>query len=239
MNARILCSTLAISLLSAAPALALPSQASFAYTGGPDSFVELSINGGSVTRSAVSRGWITQGGDNNGGDMVGNYIVGVCGSDDICGGDDLDRHNYFVFDLDGVGFIEDAVLLLTQPLDAFGDAGLNGYISNQPSHVYSVWDSSVAPDDIGGVNEVSLFNDLASGVLLGDVTVTEASNGTSVAVAFNSDGLSVLRGAGSGRVALGGALDIRRVDVPAPGALTLMVVGLGVALTALRRRRAV
>lgn len=214
-------------------AIAALSQGSFAYTGGPPTPTTLLINGG-TTLSATNRGWIRSDGLNNGGGADNNYFVGICGSSDICGGDDFDRNNYFTFDLSSIGAVSSAVLFLTQP----GDAVVQGYVSSKPSHVYTVWDTLVDPSLISGTNNASLFTDLSGGMSFGSVVVDPTTNGTKVGITFNAAGLSALNAAvgAGGQVAFGGSLNINTSSVPEPATWAMMIMGFGLMGAAMRRR---
>jgi hypothetical protein len=240
----------AAALAGVVGALALPAQAglsnsSFSYTGGnPDAVVTLKMNG-ATTVLATRRGWVAQDGDNNYdlannlGLADGNYIVGVCGSSDSCRGDDLERNNYFTFDLANFDPVQSAVLSLYQPLDAYTDfgaaPGLNGFISFLPSHTYTLWD---ADSDLT-LDGVSIYNDLKSGISFGDATLTAASNGTFVNIVLNAAGLNAINSAiqNGGAFQLGGSLNFPGTGaVPEPATWATMLAGFGLVGVASRRR---
>ena len=88
-----------------------------------------------VSVDAVDSGWYDETGSHGGGNT--NYLVGICGSADVCSGDDLDRHNFFVFDLSSVagGPAIGATLRRFLPTP-------DGFISVDAAETYSVFDSA-------------------------------------------------------------------------------------------------
>jgi hypothetical protein len=218
---------LAIAIAATLPtaAMALPSRASFAYSGAP---VSLFING-TTTIDAVSQGWISNGGINNGG--AGNYIAGRCGSDDVCFGDDSIYNNYFVFDLSGISAISSAELRLAQPSP-------NGYISSEAFETYSVWDTDVSASAMTSTSSVAFHNDLMTGVSFASGTVDASTIGSVTSFTFNAAGLNALNANAGGLYGFGGTLSIEGVPgVPEPASWAMLIAGFGLTGAVMRRRR--
>ena len=225
--------------IAAVPAAAAPSNASFSYTGGPiegRATLILETDSGTVEIASSRRGWVTETGLNNfGPGDVGNYIVGRCGSSDACAGDNLERNNYFQFDVVGVQGILAATLQLRQPQDAFGSPGLNGYLGNQASHIYKLYDVFTSLD--GGLD---LFDDLRTGNSYGSFTLDASTNGTLVNLSLNSFALtSIVDAQGSGGLFnLGGTIELGSVvGVPEPSSWAMLIAGFGLVGATARRRR--
>ena len=224
---------LAIALAATLPAtaMALPSRASFAYSGG--GVAQLFVNG-STTISAVSQGWVANNGLNNGGGAGGNYIAGRCGSSDVCSGDDSIYNNYFVFDLSGISAISSAELRLAQPSS-------NGYISSAAFETYSVWDTDVSAGAMDSTFGIAFHNDLMSGVSFASGTVDASTMGTITSFTFNTAGLNALNANAGGLYGFGGTLGIAGVTggVPEPTSWAMLIAGFGLTGAAMRRRRTV
>jgi hypothetical protein len=184
-----------------------------------------------------------------------NYLAG-----DLTG---VERHNFVVFDLTGVtDEIVTASVHLYNPDNAL--PGLRGYISPDASEALALYDVSTDINTLRlsqvGAAGIAIFNDLGSGIVLGDRSVSAADNGTTISIALNADGLAVLNAARGGLVAIGGALttlgsfgdeyvfgfseaignpsvrqlNFRTVEVPEPATLSLLVLG---GIVAAGRRR--
>lgn len=216
---------LGLSALSPA-VLAGPSDHSFAWTAGSGGSAELWLDGGSVVLTATNRGWIAQNGTNNFGGASGNYIAGVCGSSDACLGDDLDRHNYFVFDLSDVHSVSSAELRLLQP------ASPDGFASQWPSLTYSLYDVTAGYPTDPIYDQLALYADLGSGISFGSVVLDSSSNGTTVVITFNAAGISELYSSLDSQFYVGGA-----VAVPEPETYAMLLAGLGLLGFAARRRK--
>lgn len=224
----------AIAAAISAPALAGPSRHSFAWTHQGGTAV-LVLNG-SNSITADLRGWVDEAGFNNGGGANANYIAGICGSADACGGDDKDHNNYFVFDLAGFnGAITSAELRLFQPINP--PATGPGFLSTNPSETYTLWDTDLAAAAIGG-GGLGLFADLAGGISFGSVLVDSSTNGNIVSIALNAAGLVALNSFKrlNERAVFGGSLNIG-AGVPEPASWAMMLAGFGLAGSAIRRRR--
>ncbi|WP_243453869.1 PEPxxWA-CTERM sorting domain-containing protein [Sandaracinobacteroides saxicola] len=226
-------SLIAAALLAGSSAFAAPSNHSFAWTGGStQGSAVLSLDG--VDYTALSRGWVAQNGDNNGGGAVGNYIVGVCGSSDACNGDDLERNNYFVFNLSGASMnFSTAVLKLGQPEDSFGGAGQDGFLSYLPNHTYSLYDVLSDPAGSG----TALYSDLGSGTMFGMKVLDISSNGSIVSITLNAAGNAAIVSAldAGGTFWIGGSLNAP-VVVPEPATWAMLIAGFGLVGMAMRRR---
>jgi hypothetical protein len=150
---------------------------------------------GTVNVSNSDSGWYDDTGFHDSTNK--NYISGFAGAPD--------HHDYFVFDLSGItGNVTGAQLQLFNPGDP--NDGYNG--PSGSSITYSVFDvstsiSNLESDNIGATG---IFNDLGSGTSYGSVSVSAASNGTTVTITFNSAGLSAIQSAEGGSFAVGGAL---------------------------------
>ena len=217
--------------------LAATSNVTFEYTGGnPDAFATLLIDGNTLL-TATNRGWIDQTGLNNAGGPDGNYIAGFCGSSDACKGADLEYHNYFKFDLASISSAGSAILNLYQPDDAFGFAGLDGYVSPNPSITYALYDFT-SGGDISAATGFGAYQDLANGLSFGSTVITAASNGGTVSFALNAAGLTALNASAGGAFAFGGAiLNAAPPAVPEPASWAMMVGGFGLIGGGLRQRR--
>jgi len=224
--------TLAGMTTISAAALAGPSDHSFAWTQQSIGSATLLVNGSSVF-TASNRGWVNDAGANNFGGTGGNYIAGICGSSDGCGGSDDDHHNYFAFNVVGLTGVSSAVLRLYQPSATdTGNATQVGFLSQSSSLSYTLWDALLDPTSSSGMG---LYNDLASGASFGSIIVDASTNGTTVSVTLNANGLTALQAAAAtgGAFYLGGAIGA----VPEPETYALMLLGLGAVGAAARRRK--
>jgi PEP-CTERM motif len=220
---------LAVALAASLPtaAMALPSRASFAYSGA--SVAQLFVNG-TTTLSAVSQGWISNGGLNNGGG-INNYIAGRCGSDDVCFGDNSIYNNYFVFDLEGISAISSAELRLAQPSP-------NGYISSEAFETYSVWDTDVSAGAMNSASGIAFHNDLMTGVSFASGNVDASTIGTITSFTFNAAGLNALNANAGGLYGFGGTLSVAGAPgVPEPASWAMLIAGFGLTGAVMRRRR--
>lgn len=152
-----------------------------------------------ITLDASLRGWYLDNGYALAGKANQNYVAG-----DLY---NREHRNWFTFDLSGVaGTVVAATLLLDNPI--VSDQGAApGYASADPSETYSVFDVSAANTaSLGLGSSVPIFTDLGSGTHYGSVTATAASNGTTVAIALNTDALASINAVLGGTIAFGGAI---------------------------------
>lgn len=243
-----------------AAAIAAPSNASFSYTAGPPGGALLVLNG-STTLTATNRGWYQENGvgnngqirdgngdpifDDNGNPVLannqdGNYLVGLCGTSDVCRGDDIVRNDYFVFDLsDFADAITSATLQLNQPDDAYGIAGLDGYNSASPFLTYTSYDVVTDIATLVGqdTNSVAIYDDLQSGAVYAATIIPATSNGSVIAIDFNGDGLAALNRSLGSRFAVGGSINeaISVSNAPEPATWAMMIAGFGLVGAASRR----
>lgn len=206
--------------------------------------------------NAIDSGWYNQTGMHFASND--NYLAG-----DLSG---IEFHNFIVFDLtDVVTDIVSASLLLYNPDNAL--PALRGYVSPDPTETYQVYDVSTPIATLSlsnaGAAGVAIFDDLGSGTVFGQQTVSAADNGTVVSIVLNAEGIAALNAARGGQFAIGGALttlgspgdefvfgfaqlldnpQVRRLEfnsVPEPTTVTLLAIGGAFALRArFGRRRA-
>jgi hypothetical protein len=203
--------------------------------------------------NAIDSGWYNSAGmhvaQNN------NYIVG-----DASG---TERRNFVVFDLTTVtDEILSASLDLYNPDDDL--PALRGYVSPDPTESLALYEVTTAVDDVRlsqtGAAGVAIFDDLGSGVVFGERSVSAADNGTVVSIVINANGLAALNAARGGLFAIGGALttlgsvgdeyvfgfsqsignpEVRQLTIETaavPEPVSASLLALGLLLTVLRRR---
>lgn len=187
---------------------------------------------------------------------IDNYIVG-----DLGFLNSLEVRNFIVFDLTMiVDEILGASVQLYNPDNAV--SFLRGYASPDPTEIYQLYDVTTPIATLSASNAgsagIAIFNEIGSGTVLGQQTVSAADNGTIVSIALNPDGLMALNNARGGLFAVGGAIttlgtlgsefvfgfttapsnpDVRQLEfstVPEPA--TIALLGLGVVLGVHRRR---
>jgi hypothetical protein len=219
----------------ASPASAGNSYSTFSFSGG--NAVSLVLNGGASTLTATNTGWYTDAGMHSSDNP--NYIAGVCGSSDFCAGDDVIRNDYFVFDL---SHFTDTILsatmsMLQNPLPS------GGYISSAPFITFTNYDVSTAFSSLVAdqTSAASTYTDLGSGVIYAQTNILSTSDGTTVNINFNVDGLAALNASRGGNFATGGSVlqAAQQAGVPEPASWALMIGGFGLAGASLRRRRAI
>lgn len=213
---------------------ALLSETVFAFSSiGENSVLELTTAGGTLQLSAIGRGWYEAGGSSNGSDAGNNYIAGICGTEDACDGGDAVLRNWFIFDLEGVlGPVTAATLYLDVP-------GSGGFLSPQGSETYTLYALDLGTAAIAGGAGLSGYNDLGDGTVYGSRAYTAADMGSGPGIVLNAGALSAINNAVGGDFGLGGTITTLNFDqggeVPEPATVVLM--GAGLALLALRRRK--
>lgn len=205
------------SLLFAGGALALPSNAFFSFS--PFGVQELIIttDAGVFTISASTTGWWDENGDHLSSNP--NYIMGVCGADDSCFGDNLDRRDFFTFDLSNV-----TGTILSASLNIGNSA--SGYYGPAGGLALSFFDVFTDLDVLSGSGSglTGIFADLGSGDLLASFLAMPTDVSAQVLISLNATGLAHLARAFGGRWGIGGAIIVDRV--PEPTVLLLLSLGL-------------
>ena len=193
----------------------------------------LVTTGGPKTLNATSMGWWDSTGAHTASNT--NYIAGVCSSTDACVGDDLNHHDFFVFNLASIGStITSAQLSLFNPT--------NGYVSDTSALTMSFFDvtTPISTLTASGSGQVAIYNDLGSGTLyVSSQSVNAASNNAQLSFSLTAAGVAGLDAArfvAGTQVAVGGAIDAVAAPVPEPSSMLLFGLGL-VALLMSRRLR--
>ena len=206
------------------PAMAVPSRVLFGFSG--STAVELVVDG-TTTILASDTGWYSALGvhdDNN-----PNYFVGLCGDGCDPKGEFRD---FAVFDLGEGISATSAVIRLFNPLI--------GYISPNPSELYSLYDVSTGVRDLmaSQSDATDIFDDLGSGLLFGSRTVLSGDAGVYVEITLTADGIDSLNRA-IGNWAVGGAVDLSEAPAPepVPEPTTLLLLGSGLVLGRRLRKR--
>jgi len=220
---------LLLASLAAASAIAAPSYTVFAYSTASDATsLTIDTTDGTFFLDALDRGWYDSFGLTNGASPNNNFIAGICGSSDECNGDDVDRRNWFRFDLSGVtGMVLDAFLTLRVPSP-------DGYIGPTPTVPYFVYDVEGDFDELGTVDSLLTYVDLGTGPLFGSVVTTDADEGSDVFVFLNAAALAAIQSNLGGNFAVGGSVDTSLI-VPEPATVGL-AAGALLGLAALRKR---
>jgi len=214
---------------------AVLSEAVFAYTNsGFSTILELETAGGTIQLDAIARGWYQADGGDNGSSSGSNYIAGVCGSLDSCSGNDTPLRNWFAFDLEGIqGPVTAATLFLAVPPDNGGDLG---FYSPQGTETYSLYSIELGVPAIVAGAGIPGYDDLGTGTEYGSNTYTAADMGTTPGIVLNAAALAAINEAVGGDFGIGGALTtLENSEVPEP--LTWTMMGAGLSLLALRRRK--
>lgn len=122
-----------------------------------------------------------------------NYLAGYIGNE---------YRNFFVFDLTGViQPIASATLNLSLP-----GVPRPGYDSPDPSGNFELHDVVTSISSLtAGTGGVAAFNDLASGVVFGDRSITNADAGTVVDIPLNASAIAAMN-SNHGLFAMGGSV---------------------------------
>ena len=226
-------------------AQALTSSAVFGYSGAApsDTRLELVTNTGVYTLGPTNRGWVDSFGGNNGASISNNYIAGLCGDDDSCGGSPDHWRNWMAFSLVTTAFstITSANLLLYVPNPGGGDQGVYASLGDP---TYTLWDVTQPVGNFtGGSAGFAEFMDLGSGVAFGSRVYSLADQGATTTVALNAAAVAYLNANMQNTVVLGGAVTPIPVQaplaVPATSSTMLALVALllaAAAVVGLRRR---
>lgn len=194
------------------------SRAVFAFSGGEVARLELN---GTTTLEASNQGWWDQFGSHASDNP--SYVAGLCGTSDACMNlQDTVYRDFFVFDLSNfVGTVNSAKLILFNPADPPGP----GYISTHPVEIFEVRGINISPLNLtaNGTLRTDIFNDLGSGSLYGQVSISEADDGTDVTIALNALSVQTIRATVGSTIAFSGSVR----DIPEPRAACLTAVGLG------------
>jgi hypothetical protein len=153
-----------------------------------------------ISVSALDSGWYDEGGLNHPDNL--NYAVGYSGEPNP------DARDFFVFDLGSVtGTVIGATLRAYNPSKAEGYGG-DGFVSTSATETLGLFEVSTAIADLraGVMNPSAIYQDLGTGTLFGERTVSVADNGTFVDTVLNSNALAAINAALGNEWAIGGAL---------------------------------
>lgn len=180
----------------------------------------LNTAAGTTTLGAVNTGWWDSTGFHDATNP--NYGIGD-------GNSTPDHHNFFVFDLANVsGLVTGAQLSIGNPA--------NGYLAPIPAGPTSVsfFDVFTAIPTLtaSGAGQVGIFNDLGSGVLYSQRTVSAADNATQVIFSLNAQAVNAINAAKGSKFAVGG-----KIDATVPEPLTVATLSLGLLVLVLAGRR--
>jgi hypothetical protein len=132
--------------------------------------------------------------------MFGDYFPGS--TNYIVGYDVPEYRNFFVFDLSGVVQpIASATLDLYLP-----NTSGKGYFSSHPSENFQLHDVVTSISNLtAGTGGLAAFNDLGSGVVYGNRSISDADEGTVVEILLNTSAVASMN-ANHGLFAMGGSL---------------------------------
>jgi PEP-CTERM motif len=208
----------AFTLGAAAPALAVDTWL-FGYSPAGQQL----LTDGTNDFQASNTGWFNQLGQHSGGNT--NYFVGNFGGN-------FELRNFFSFN--PTGSFTSASLKIG---NAGGIGPTGGFNPGAGTSVtWTLYDLATTIDASQTYSDVSIFNDLGTGVVYGQVTVSAATN--LVTVKLNGAGLSALNAAANAGTAFNVGGSLSTAVVPEPASWAMLIAGFGLVGAAMRRRKA-
>ena len=107
---------------------------------------------------------------------------------------------------------------------------LDTYLIQYDPGTFLLYGTSLSPADVDSSqnwSDVTKYNALISGPLVGSIAVGPGNSYTNVTVTFNADGIAWLNANAGAEVVLGGDFS-EGAQVPEPGSLMLLLLGTGV-----------